>query len=75
MTRSFLLKMAEIEKYKRSGRKTSSIKLSKYVKIKALFPLPFPGTTRLIFAIFVLFLPRNRVESKIKGLESKFDKI
>ena len=50
--------------------------LSKYVKIKALSPLPFLGKTRLLFITFELFfLPGNRIGSQIKGLESKFDKI
>ena len=51
--------------------KPSAIRLSKYVKIKALSPLPFPEKSTITFAIFGLFLPGNRVESKIKGLESK----
>ena len=62
--------MAKIEKYKQSV-----IGLSKYVKIKALSHLPFPEKTRPLFAISGLFLSGNKVESKIKGLESKFDKI
>ena len=53
----------------------SAIGSSKYVKIKALSPLPFPGKTRLLFAIFGLYLPGNWVESQIKGLELKFGKI
>ena len=55
--------------------KTSAIGLWKYVKIKVLSPLPIPGKTRLLYAIFGGFLPENRVRSQIKGLESKFDKI
>ena len=53
----------------------SAIGPSKYVKIKALSPLPFSGKTQLLFAISGLFLPGNRVESQIKGLELKFDQI
>ena len=45
-----------------------------HVKIEALSPLPFPGKIRLLFAIFGLFLPGNRVGSPVKGLESKLDK-
>ena len=72
----FSLKMAKIEKDKKQWRKTSTIMLSKYVKIKALSPLPFLGKTRLLFITFELFfLPGNRIGSQIKGLESKFDKI
>ena len=51
--------------------KPSAIGLSKYVKVKALSPLLFLEKTRSLFAIFGLFLPGNRVESKIKGIESK----
>ena len=51
--------------------KPSAIGLSKYVKVKALSPLLFLEKTRPLFAIFGLFLPGNRVESKIKGIESK----
>ena len=43
--------------------------------MKALSPLPFPGGTRLRFAIFGLFLPGNMVGSQIKKLKSKFDEI
>ena len=51
--------------------KPSAIGLSKYVKVKVLSSLLFLEKTRSLFAIFGLFLPGNRVESKIKGLESK----
>ena len=74
-TTSFSLRMPKIEKDKHKWGKTSAIWLSKYVKIKTLSPLPFPEKTRLLFAIFRLFLPGNRVGSQMKGLESKFDKI
>ena len=43
-------------------------------KIKALFPLPFPEKPRFFIKKNPLFLPGNRVESKIKGLKPKFDK-
>ena len=66
--------MFEIEKNKQQCRKTSGIRLSKHVKIKALSPCPFPGKIQLLFAIFGLFLPGNSVESQGKWLESKFDK-
>ena len=42
--------------------------------MKSLSPLPFPGKIRLLFAIFGTFLPGNRAGSKVKGVESKFDK-
>ena len=45
------------------------------VKVKVLSPFPFPGKTRLLFAMFGLLLPGNRVRLQVKGLESKFDKI
>ena len=48
--------------------------LSKYTKMKSLFPLAFPQTIRLLLAIFGIFLPGNRAGSQVKGLESKFDK-
>ena len=54
--------------------KTSAIELSKYVRIKSLFHLPFPGKIRLLFAIFGVTLPGNTVGSQFKGVESKFDK-
>ena len=53
------------------GEPPSTIGLSKYIKIKSLSPLPFPEKTGSLFAIFGLFLPGNRVGSKIKVLESK----
>ena len=46
----------EIEKDRQKRGKNSAIGPSKYVKRKALSPLPFPGKTRLLFAIFELFL-------------------
>ena len=49
------------------------IKLHK-PKIKALFPLPFPEKPRFFLKKNPLFLPGNRVESKIKGLKPTFDK-
>ena len=52
----------------------SVIELSKYVKIKSLSSLPFPGKIGLLLAIFGIFLPENRVGSQVKGGESKFDK-
>ena len=42
--------------------------------MKSLSPLPFPGKIRLLFALFGTFLPGNRAGSKVKGVESKFDK-
>ena len=69
-TTGFHLKMTKIEKDKQMWGKTSALELSKYVKIQALSPLPFPGETRLLFAIFGLFLPGNRVGSQIKGLQT-----
>ena len=53
---------------------TSPIGLSKYVKLKALSLLPFPGTIRLLFAIFRLFLIGNRAGSLVKLLKSKFNR-
>ena len=64
--------MVEIEKDKQQWEKTSVIGLSKYIKMKALSQLIFPGKP---FATFGLFLPGNRVVSQINALESKFDKI
>ena len=54
--------------------KISAIELSKYVKIKSLFHLPFPGKIRLLFAIFGVTLPGNTLGPQVKGVESKFDK-
>ena len=34
--------------------KVQPLEVSKYLKIKAQPPIPFPGKTRLIFSIFVL---------------------
>ena len=70
-TPCFPLTIAEVKNH---GRKTSTVGLSKYVKMKALSPLSFPGKIRLLFPIFRLFLPGNRAGSEVKGLESKFDK-
>ena len=75
LTTPFPLKMTEIEKDNNWWGKTSAIRLSEYVKIKALSPFSFPRKTRLLFPIFGLFLPGNRVEPQIERLESKFDKI
>ena len=69
------MKMYEIENDKQWWEKPSAIRLFKRVKTKALSPFPFPERTPLLFAIFGLFLPGNRVGSQIKGLKSKFDKI
>ena len=41
--------MAEVEKIKYTYRKTSVIGLSKYVKIKALSPLPLPEKYDYLF--------------------------
>ena len=43
------------------------IGLSKYVKIKALFLLPFSGKIRLLFAIFGYFCQETGQGSKSKG--------
>ena len=40
--------------------KTSAICLSKYVKIKSLSPLPFPGKTQLLFCNIWAFFARKR---------------
>ena len=74
LTLLFLLKMAEIGSNKQHCSKTLAIELSKYVKMKSLPHLPFPGKIRFSFAIFEIFLPGNRAESQVKGGESKFDK-
>ena len=74
LTLLFPMKMVEIEENKQLCRRTSAIGLPKYVKINFLSPLPFPGKIRLLFAIFRLFLPGNRVKSQVRGLESKFDR-
>ena len=66
--------MAEIEKDKEQWGKTSAIGLFKCQNQGSIF-FPFPGKTRLLFAIFGLFLPGNRVGSQIKELESKFAKV
>ena len=58
------LKMAEIEKDRQYLGKNSAIGLSKYVKSKALSPLPFPGKTQLSFAIFGLFLEFLQILTK-----------
>ena len=70
----FAPKIAEIEKNKHQCRKTSATGLSKYVKIKVLFPLPFPRKIRLIFEIFGLFLPGNRRGHKSKGQNQSLTK-
>ena len=46
--------------------KTSAVGLLKYIKIKALSPLPF--------ILCDLFLRGNRVRSQLKAVESNFDK-
>ena len=51
----------------------SAIGLSKYVKIKALSPLSFPGKIRLLFALFGLFFARKRARPQVGGSESKCD--
>ena len=64
-----------IQVFMEKGRtQISVIELSKYVKIKSLSSLPFPGKIGLLLAIFGIFLPENRVGSQVKGGESKFDK-
>ena len=73
LTPLFLLKLAKIEKNKQQSGKNSAIELSKYVKMKCLSHLLFPGKI-LLFAIFALFLPGKRAGSQAEGLESKFDK-
>ena len=60
-------------KYIHLPGKTSAIGLSKNVKIKVLYPLPFSGKIWLFFALFRLFLAGNRVRSHVKISESKFD--
>ena len=50
-------------KNKQKCGKTLPYGLSKYVKIKALSPLPFPGKVRLLLSTFGLFLPGNRARS------------
>ena len=45
----------------------------KYVKSKALSPLPFPEKIPLLFALFGLFLAGSRTGSQVRGSESKFD--
>ena len=42
---------------------------AKYVKIRALSPLPFPGKIWLLFAIFGLFLPGDRKGSQESELK------
>ena len=44
--------MAEIYKNTYFGGKASAVNLSKYVRIKALSPLVFPGKIRLLSALF-----------------------
>ena len=61
------LKMTKIEKNKQLCRETSVFGLSKYVKIKALSPVPFPGKIQLLFAVFELVLPVNRSKVTIKS--------
>ena len=65
--------MAKIERNKQQCQKTSVFELSKYPKMKNLSLFPFPGKIRSLFAIFGIFLPGNREESQVKGVESKFD--
>ena len=48
--------------------KTLAIGLSKYLKIRAPFPLPFPGKIRLLFALFWLFLTRKPAQFQIAYL-------
>ena len=62
------------KKNKQLCGKTSAIELSKYIKRKSLFHLPFPGKILLLFAIFGVTLSENTVGSQVKGVESKFDK-
>ena len=69
----FPLKMAEIEMNKQNCGKTSTIWLSKYVRIEALSSLSFLGKIRLLFALFVLFLARKKRRSQVKGLKSEYD--
>ena len=71
---SFPPENGQNRKNKQYCGKISVIELSKYVKIKSLSSLPFPGKIGLLFAIFGIFLPDNRVGSQVKGGESKFDK-
>ena len=66
LTAGFALKIAEIEKNKNYCGKTSAVGLLKYIKIKALSPLPF--------ILCDLFLRGNRVRSQLKAVESNFDK-
>ena len=74
-TPRFPLKIVEIGKNKHCCGETSAIGPSKFVKIKALPPLPFPGKIRLLFTIFGLFFGRKQggVTSQ-RARESKFEK-
>ena len=71
---SFPPEDSQNRKNKQQHGKTSTIELSKYLKMKSLSSLTFPGKIRLLFAIFAIFLPGNRAGSQVKGVESKFDK-
>ena len=59
---------------KQQCEKTSAIELSKYVRRKSLFHLPFQRKIRLLFAVFGVTLPGNMLGSQVKVVESKFDK-
>ena len=48
-----------------------TIEVSKYVKLKALSSLPFPGKLQLIFVLPGLFLVGKRVGSHVQWSESK----
>ena len=61
LTPLFLLKMVKIEKNKQYCGKTSAIELSKYVRMKSLSPLPFPGRMWLLFTIFGIIITGNTV--------------
>ena len=47
------------QKIKQQYEKSSAIELSKYIKIKSLSPLTFPGKIRFLFAVFAIFLSGN----------------
>ena len=57
------------------GEKPQPLGYPNMSKCQGSISFLLPEKTQLLFAIFGLFLPGNRVGSQLKGLESKFYKL
>ena len=74
LTRSFLLKMAEIEKYKRSGRKLHPLSYPNMSKSRLCFLLPFQGQHDYFLQYLGCFCQETGQSQKSRGQNQNLTK-